>query len=123
MTINSMNVNSSTPVSGLGTQTFNVVTTGLYTCRVKYFIPYQASGSSGYSTDTTGGSSLQVLVKQNATTVLTLSGPSPYQPLMGGSVVIQATAGDTITVVPSSAAAVDNAPNAIKGIINLFQGE
>jgi hypothetical protein len=35
---------------------------------------------------------------------------------------IAATAGDTITWVLSSSAASDNAPNAVKGVINVYPG-
>lgn len=45
MTINSMQLNNGTPISGLGTQTFNVPTTGLYTLRYVTFLPYLAAGS------------------------------------------------------------------------------
>jgi len=123
MTINSISSVQSTVFGGLGTQTFNVVTAGLYTCEVKVFVPYQASGSSNNSSVTTGGSSCLVVVNQNGSPVLTLGLPSPTQAIVGGSVRIQAAASDVITVVCSSAAAVDNAPNAIKGIINLYMGE
>lgn len=50
MTINSLQLNQSVPVAGLGTQTFNVVTTGLYTLSFKSFIPYLASGTPAQST-------------------------------------------------------------------------
>ena len=124
MTINSFNINTSTVVAGLGTQTCNVVTAGLYTLAVNFTIPYQASGSSANSASTTGGSSCQIVVNQNGTPVLTLAAPvSPTQPSMGGSVRIQCAANDVITVVLSSAAAVDNALNAVKGTINFYQGE
>jgi hypothetical protein len=123
MTINSLSSVQSTPVAGLGTQTYNVITAGLYTCAVNFTIPYQASGSSNNSTVTTGGSSLQILVKQNATTKLTLANPAPTQPSMGGSVVMDCAVNDVITVVLSSAADADNALNAIKGIVNIYQGQ
>lgn len=127
MTINSLNYNVSTPVAGLGTQTFNVPTTGLYTVSCNFTVPYQAAGSSADSTSTAGQSGLQALVKLNGTTKLTLGGtstnPTPTQPIVAGAVVIQCTAGDAITVVTSSSNAVDAAPNAVKGVINIFQGE
>ncbi len=122
MTINSLSPIQSTPVAGLGTQTYNVITAGLYTVAVNYSIPYIASGSSNDSSVTTGGSELQLLVKLDATTKLTLSGPSPTQPTLSGSVQMLCTAGQVITVVPSSSAAADNALNAIKGIVNIYQG-
>jgi len=127
MTINSLSSTASTPFVGLATQTYNVLTTGTYTVQVQATIPYQAAGSSADSSNTTGGSSLQILVKLDATTKLTLGGvasnPTPTQPSLSGSVTFAATAGQVITVVPSSAALVDNLPNGVKGVINVFLGE
>lgn len=127
MTINSLQLNTSTVFAGLGTSTFTVVTTGLYTVAFKSTLPYQASGSSNDSSVTTGGSSLQVVVNQDTgggpVAKLTVGSPSPTQPLLGGSVSLLCTAGDVLTVVLTSAAAADNALNAVKTIINLFQGE
>ncbi len=122
MTINSLSVAQSTPFCGLATQTYNVTADGLYTVQVSCTIPYIASGTSNDSTATTGGSELQILVKLDATTKLTLEDPTPTQPSLSGAVTFAATAGQVITVVPSSAAAVDNSLNAIKGIINVFIG-
>ncbi len=118
----SLNINQSTTVAGKDTQTFTVVTAGIYQVDVNYTIPYIAAGGTGNSASTTGASSLQILVKQGATTKLTLSNPSPNQPSMGGSVSLLCAAADVITVVPSSSAAADAALNAIKGTINIFQG-
>ncbi len=123
MTINSLSPIQSTPFCGLATQTYNVPATGLYTVQVQCTIPYQAAGSSNDSSVTTGGSSLQILVKLDATTKLTLSSPTPTQPSLSGAVTFQATAAQVITIVPSSAAAVDNQLNSVKGIINIFAGE
>ncbi len=121
MTINSLSPIASTAVAGLSTQTFNVVTAGNYTVAVNYFIPYVAAGSSADSSEMTG-SELQLLIKLNGSTKLTLSAPAPTQPTLSGSVVMLCAAADVITVVPSSSATVDNALNAIKGIINIYQG-
>lgn len=254
MTINSLQLNQSVPVAGLGTQTFNVVTAGLYTLSFKCFIPYLAAGGlaqstspSGNVTDVTcaadtsgsrnntyfvfytagnlrgyyvwfninsagtdpavagltgievdgatgataatlagaartaiaassaasyvtitgatshviisqlnpgtltavangaGGSSagatfsvtaagsygapaisgLNVVVYGGAagTTVLQRAGfPSPTQPILGGSVQIQASASDIINVTLSSLSTADQDGNAVKSIINLYQG-
>ena len=127
MTINAFNPNSSTVVAGLGTQTCNVVTAGLYTCAVNFTIPYVPAGSSANSASTAGQSGLQIVVNQNGTPVLTLGGsssnPTPTQPSLGGSVRIACAANDVITVVLSSANAVDAALNAVKGTINFYFGE
>lgn len=124
---NSLQVNNSTVFAGLGTSSFTVVTAGLYTCAFTSTIPYQAAGSSNNSSVTTGGSSLQVVINQDVgggpVAKLTVGSPSPTQPIMGGSVRLVCAAGDVITVVMSSAATADNALNAVKSIINLYQGE
>lgn len=250
MTINSLQVNESTVVAGLGTQTFNVVTAGLYTLEFKCFLPYQAAGSPAVTTNpspnvtdvtiaadtagnknnkwwifytagnlrgyyvwyninaagtdpavagltgievagatgatatTLGGatrtavaaavsavtvsgatshciitqnnpgtltaaanaaggdsagasfsvtaagsygvpaiSGLDVVVSQGSIVLARVGYPSPTQPILGGSVRIQASAADVITVVLSSLSTADAALNAVKSIINLYQGE
>ncbi len=250
MTINSLQVNQSTVVGGLGTQTFNVVTAGAYTLQFKSFLPYLASGGlaqttvpsavstnvtfaadssgsknstyftfnsagdlygfyvwfninsagvdpapagllgiqvagatnasaatlataaiaainasplaspyvvatagasghailtniqPGTATDAANGtasygasfvvtagsygvpamSGLDVVIKQNSTVVARYGFPSPTQPIMGGSVYIQAAAADVLTVVLSSLSTADAALNAVKTIVNLYQG-
>jgi len=119
---NGLSLNQSTVFGGLGTSTFTVVTGGLYTCEFKAFVPYKTSGTSGDSASLVGGSSVVVTVNLNGSPVLTTVAPSPTQPIVGGSVHMQCVANDVITVVLSSAAAADNALNAVKSIINLFQG-
>lgn len=122
---NSLQVNQSTVFAGLGTNSFTVTVAGLYTVAFTSFIPYQTA-SSNNSSVTTGGSSLQVVVNQDTgggpVAKLTVGSPTPTQPIMGGSVRLQCSVNDVITVVLTSAAAVDNAFNAIKSIINLYQG-
>lgn len=56
MTINSINLNSSQPFSGLGTATFNVVTTGLYNLSFKSSLPYQPAGGPPATTAPSRGS-------------------------------------------------------------------
>lgn len=126
MTINSLQLNSSTPCVGLGTQTFNVVTAGLYTVAVTATIPYVASGSSDTSTTAAtdpAASGLSIVINQNGAPALTLANPSPTQPSMGGGVRLQCAASDVLTVVFSSSAAADAVRNAVKAIVNVFAGE
>lgn len=127
---NTIQVNQSSPFAGLGTATFTVVTAGLYTVQVKSFIPYTPPGTSYTSTTAAtapSASALQFVVNQDTgggpVAKLTISSPSPTQPIMSGAVVLSCAAGDVITVVFTSSAAADNALNAVKSIINLFQGE
>ncbi len=64
------------------------------------------------------------VVCYNGTTVLARWGfPTPTQPSLGGSVLIQATATDVLTLVLSSLSTADLALNAVKTTINLFAGE
>lgn len=249
MTINSLSSIQSTVVGGLGTQTFNVVTAGLYTVEFKSFIPYLAAGgrpattnpsaaavdvtlvadvagslnstfftfntagdlypyyvwyninsagvdpapagrigimvagatgasattlatatraaitaavpaglvtvsgatthviitnnspglataaangtaSPGFSYSNTAGtygdpaiSGLDVVISQNSTVLARYGNPSPTQPIMGGSVHVQAAANDVITVVLSSLSTADAAANAVKSIVNIYLGE
>lgn len=249
MTINSFQANQSTVVSGLGTQTFNVVTAGTYTFSFKSFIPYLAAGgqppttnpsaaatditlaadsagslnstyftfntagdlygyyvwyninsagvdpapagltgiqvtgatnataatlatatraaiiastaapyvaitgatthviitnispglataaangtaSPGFTYSATAGSygvpaisGLDVSLKQGSTVLARYGWPSPTQPIMGGSVIVQASAADVLTIVLSSLSTADAVLNAVKTIVNLFQGE
>lgn len=51
MTINSLSSIASTVVGGLGTQTFNIVTAGLYTLEFKSFLPYLAAGGLPVTTN------------------------------------------------------------------------
>lgn len=127
---NAFQLNTSTVVAGLGTQTYTVPTgtaTNLYTCAVNFTIPYRASGMPGDSTSTVGQSALQIVVNKNGSAALTLGGtatnPTPTQPSIAGSVVLSLAAGDIVTVVLTSANAVDAAPNAVKGTINFYSGE
>lgn len=128
MTINSLSPIQSTPFCGIGTQTFNIVTTGFYTCQVTCTIPYVSgtSDNSDTAADSPFASALSLVVNQDTgggpVAKLTLSSPTPTQPSLSGSCRMQCTAGDVITVVTSSSAASDNARNAVKGVINLYFG-
>lgn len=68
-------------------------------------------------------SGLDVVLKQGSTVLARYGFPTPTQPIMGGSVLIQASAADVLSVVISSLSEADAALNAVKTIVNLFQGE
>jgi hypothetical protein len=68
-------------------------------------------------------SGLDVQLKQNSTVLARYGNPSPTQAIMGGSVRVQAVANDVLSVVLSSLSTADNALNAVKTIVNLYQGE
>ncbi len=88
------------------------------------------TASPGFSYSNTAGSygvpaasGLVVNLKQNSTVLATFGYPSPTQPIMGGSVVVNASANDVLTVLLSSQSTADSALNAVKTIINCYQGE
>lgn len=81
------------------------------------------TASPGFSYSVTQGSSdndsqLIIQIKKNSTVLATVGPPNAYQKVAGASVSVNCSAGDTLSVVLSSLAAVDNLPNAVKSIIN-----
>lgn len=123
MTNAALQLNNSTEFAGLGTIQYTVTAAGPYTFSFTATVPYLAAGSLGDSSTTTGGSALSVALKQGSTTLLTVANPSPTQKITSGLVRINAAAGDVISAVLTSSAAVDNTLNAIKATFNLYQGE
>lgn len=109
---NSLAVNQSQSVSGLGTFAFTVVTGGEYTLSCQSTLP--------------AGSALQIVLQQNSTPLVTIGGsatnPTPTQPALGSSVRILAVAGDVVEAILTSSANVDALPNGVKSTINLYQG-
>lgn len=76
------------------------------------------AGSDG----TPAASGLNGVIKQNSTVVATFAFPSPTQAILGGSAEIQASAADVLSLVLASTSTADSSLNAVKTIINLFQG-
>lgn len=74
------------------------------------------AGSFGYA------SGLVINILNNGVLVASSSQPSPNQASMGVTTQLTGTSGQAITVVTSSLSAADAALNAVKGIINIFQG-
>ena len=79
------------------------------------------AGSFGY------GSGLTIsLIQTSGATITTLQPaagpPSQTQKSLGAATTFTAAANDTVSVVLASSATLDQAPNAFKAIINLFQG-
>lgn len=120
---NGLPINASSVFAGLGTAECIIVTAGMYSVEVQASIPYVASGSPYNSDDAAAyGSALSLVVNLNGAPALTLTAPAPNQPMVAGKVQFSCAAGDSITVVLTSSAAVDAAPNAIKTMINIYQG-
>lgn len=105
---NTLILNQNFESVGIETKTFTIPTTGLYTVRVEYTV--------------VPPSSLVVLVKNGASTVFTAPTLTPTQSELRFSVTLLCTAADVITVVPSSAAAVDNLLNSVKSIVSIANG-
>jgi hypothetical protein len=124
---NSLGLNAN-EVAGLGTFSYTVPVGGggLYTLGCQSTLPYEQGTFNNSSVTPSVASALQIVLKQNATALVTIGGastnPTPTQPAMGTSVRIQAADGDVLSVVLSSANAVDNQPNSVKSVVNLYQG-
>lgn len=69
------------------------------------------------------GSGLDIVIKKNTTVLARVGFPSYTQPLMSGSATTTYSSGDTINFVLSSLSTADAQLNAVKSIINIFQGE
>ncbi len=67
-------------------------------------------------------SGLVAKIVNNGSTVATYAYPSPTQPILGGGNSFQATAGTDVSLVLSSLSDADAALNAVKSIINFYQG-
>lgn len=110
---NDLQVDTSTPVAGLGTFVYTTTVTGIYTLDCQSTLP--------------NNSALQIVLKKNSSTLITAGGatanPTPTQPTLGARTQIQCTAGDTVSVVLSSANNIDTQPNSVKSMVNLFFGE
>lgn len=112
MAANTLNLNTSNPVSGIGTQSFNIVNAGQYTVEVKSTLPL--------------GSNLSITINKNGSAVVPTSGglttdPTPTQQSIGASANFQCAAADLVQVVFASSNAVDSLPDAVKSIVNFYQ--
>lgn len=93
---------------GLGTSTFTVPSTGVYYVSVQ-------------STETPP-TSLSIVVNQNGSPIYTAPVITPTQSALQLKTSFPATAADVITVVLSSAAAIDNQLNTLKTTVALGNG-
>jgi len=67
-------------------------------------------------------SGITVLIKQNSSTIASLSAPAAAQSVMNLSAVINATASDALNVVIASSTPSDQGGNSFKGILTIRQG-
>lgn len=124
---NSFVANQAASIAGTGDFTFTVVDAGSYTLSCKTTIPCDPSGSSLKSDATDPAqSALQIVLKQNSTTLVTVGGtatnPTPRQGSMAASTTMLCSAGDVVHVVLSSANAIDAVANNVKSVINFYLG-
>jgi len=93
-------------ISGLGTNVASVQAAGTYGIIVSLTLPGISKGDPSNSQAVT-------VVKQNSTTIYTGLAGAEGLTLTG----LSAAAGDTFSVILSSAAAVDQGNNVIKGVV------
>lgn len=94
---------------GLGTLTYTVPSTGSYAVQVQ-------------ATEVPP-SGLAIVVKDNGSTVYTAPSVTPTQSALQFRKAFQFTSGHSVTVVLSSAEAVDAAYNNVKSIITIQEGQ
>lgn len=116
-------MNLANPVSGLGTFAYTCISSdaGPVTVECKSTIPWAYAGSVQQS------SGLQIVINLNGSPVNTATGgtvknPTSTQGSIGNAASFEVAAGDIISVVLSSANAIDAIPNNVKSTINMFQG-
>lgn len=123
---NSLGLNSNA-VAGLGTFSYTVVDPQMYTVAVQSTLPYESGTFNNSSVVPSVASALQIDIQLNAVSKVLIGGattnPTPTQPSLGTSARLKCIAGDVISVVLSSANAIDNQPNSVKSTVNLFIGE
>lgn len=95
-------------INALGTYVYTVNTTSAHVASIQLNVVPAAA--------------MDILIKQNSSTIAHFSSPATGQSIINLSCNIAATASDTISFVLSSAAAIDNQINDIKGIINIHRG-
>lgn len=117
-------------VAGLGTFSYTVPVGagGLYTLSCQSTIPYSQGTFNNSAATQPVDSNLQIVLSQtgSASNSVTIGGvtanPTPSQPSMGTSIRLNCAAGDVVSAVLSSTAAIDSQPNSVKSVVNLYQG-
>jgi hypothetical protein len=101
-------ISQSKSVSSLDTYNQTIVTAGIYTVSVG-FTEVPPSG-------------LNVVIQQNGTQKSSASVLANTQQQLNQQIILNCASADVISIVVSSSNAVDYAPGALKGIINIRQG-
>ena len=105
---NTLNDTQSNIICGLGTWTYTVTQAG----------PFYVSASS----TEVPPSSLSIVINQNGSPKATSTATTASQDRVRISIDLNCAASDVITVVISSAAAIDNQLNTVKTLVNLRAG-
>lgn len=80
------------------------------------------SGLNQQTAQVVTNSALSIVVNKNGSAVLTSSVPTPFQAAYQGKILINCVATDVITVVLSSANAIDKLLNSVQSIVSINQG-
>ena len=122
------NFQLTTTVTNLQETDIVVPTTDQYTVQVTNQLPkadptvstYGAGGGAGTGTNTgtQTQSAVVTVIKVNSSTQLTSSAGDRG----AGPITVQCTAGDTIKVITSSSASIDNQPQAVQTTITIAEG-
>lgn len=96
------------PISNLDTYVYTMNTTAMHVAKIRMSI-IPPSGIS-------------ILIKQNSSTVATLTTPTAAQGHVELSATINATSGDTVSFVIASSTATDQGPNCIAGLLDVHIG-
>ena len=127
MATSDLQLNKSQSMAGLGNFIANVVNTGYHTVNIQTTIPHDPGSLLNTAGTSPFQSALKTEIKLNSTSKMIIGGasypPSPSQPSLSGSVAFQATAGDVIHVILTSANAVDALPNAVTSVITVIEGQ
>lgn len=105
------NYNQNLTVAGLGTTTILIPTSDIYTIKGTLTLPTLTTTSG------VGQSAVVVTVNQNGSPIYT--GPAGSE---GFSTGCTAAANDSITIVLTSAAAIDLPPNSVKMTVSIWEG-
>jgi len=96
--------------------------TGTYTCTIEQAGPYTLEVKSTIPV----GSGIQIVLKQNSTTLVTVGGssqnPAQTQTSISAQAQFTGAVSDSIQVILSSSNAVDSVPNNVKTYVNCFLG-
>lgn len=106
---NTLKVEQSNVLDGLGTWTHTALKNSMYYCEVRLTeVP---------------ASSVSIVINQNGSPVATSTAPAAAQQVVTLQIIMNCTINDVITVVISSSAPIDQQLNTVKSIVTLRVGQ